>query len=62
MTRYEKIQFIRKSRLFSFAYLNLDGTTDDDLDQMIRHIVGMLQKHEVAITGNRVREFYFFLN
>lgn len=62
MTRYEKIQFIRKSRMLSFAYLNLDGTSDDDLDQMVRHIVGLLQKNEVAITGNRVKEFYFFLN
>lgn len=62
MTRYEKIQFIRSSRFLSFAYLNLDGTSDDELDQMIRHIVSLLQQQEVAISGNRLKDFYIYLN
>jgi hypothetical protein len=62
MTRYEKIQFIRKSRMLSFAYLNLDGTSDDELDQMIQHIVLLMQKYEISIDGNKVKEFYFYLN
>lgn len=62
MTRHEKIEFIKSSRFFGFAYLNLEEIPEQRLDEIIRSIVDMMQKEEVKVKGNVLKDFCLFLN
>lgn len=62
MTRQEKIEFIKSSRYFGFAYLNLEETVETRLDEIIRNIVALMQKDEVKVKGNDLKDFYLCLN
>lgn len=62
MNREEKIRYIRESRFYQFAYHNLEGCTEKELDVMIRKIVLELQKEEVSVSENLLTNFYVFLN
>ncbi|HLP12395.1 MAG TPA: hypothetical protein VK177_10725 [Flavobacteriales bacterium] len=62
MTRQEKIEFIKSSRYFGFAYLNLEDTQESRLDEIIKSIVELMQREEVRVRGNGLREFCLYLN
>jgi hypothetical protein len=62
MTRLEKIEFIKSSRFFGFAYLNLDDVPEQRLDEIIHSIVELMQQEEVKVRGNQVKEFCLYLN
>lgn len=62
MTRQEKIEYIRASRLYSYAYQDLDSFNDRELDEMIRRIAIQLQRQEVMVSNNMLTDFYVFLN
>lgn len=62
MTRQEKIEFIKSSRYFGFAYLNLEEIPDGRLDEIILSIVELMQKEEVKVRGNALRDFCLYLN
>ena len=62
MTRQEKIEFIKSSRYFGFAYLNLEDIPEARLDEIIQSIVELMQKEEIRVQGNHVKEFCLYLN
>jgi NADPH-dependent 7-cyano-7-deazaguanine reductase QueF len=62
MTRQEKIEFIKSSRYFGFAYLNLEDTQETRLDEIIKSIVDLMQKDEVKVRGNDFKDFCLYLN
>ena len=62
MTRQEKIEFIKSSRYFGFAYLNLEDTHETRLDEIIRSIVDLMQRDEVKVRGNDIKDFCLYLN
>jgi len=62
MSRQEKIEFIRSSRYFGFAYLNLDDVPEARLDEIIHSIVELMQREEVKVAGNNVKDFCLYLN
>lgn len=62
MSRQEKIEFIRSSRFYGFAYLNLEDVPETRLDEIIHSIVELMQREEVRVAGNSVKEFCLYLN
>lgn len=62
MTREEKIEYIRASRIYAFAYQDLEGLNDRELDEIIRRIAVQLQRQEVMVSMNMLTDFYVFLN
>lgn len=62
MTRLEKIEYIRGSRMHSYAYQDLESLNEYELDEIIRRIAFQLQRQEVMISENMVTDFYVFLN
>ena len=62
MTRAEKIEFIKSSRYFEFAYMNLEDLEDHKLDEIIISIVELMQREEIKVRGNQVKEFCLYLN
>lgn len=62
MSREEKIEYIRSCKVYSFAYLELDSFSDEELDQVIRRIAVQMQRQEVMISHNMVTDFAIFLN
>jgi len=62
MTRQEKIEFIKSSRYFGFAYLNLEETPEKRLDEIIQSIVELMQQEEIKVKGNGIKDFCLYLN
>lgn len=62
MTRLEKIEYIRGSKMYSYAYQDLESLNDYELNEIIRRIAFQLQRQEVMISANMVTDFYVFLN
>lgn len=62
MSRQEKIEFIRSSRYFGFAYLNLEDVSESRLDEIIHNIVELMQREEVKVSGNNIKDFCLYLN
>lgn len=62
MTRLEKIEYIRGSRMHSYVYQDLETLNDYELDEIIRRIGFQLQRQEVMVSTNMVTDFYVFLN
>ena len=62
MTRHEKIEFIKKSRFYGYAYMNLEDVHEQELDEIVYNIITRLQMEEVSINGNKLREFTIYLN
>lgn len=62
MTRDEKIEFIKSSKYFGFAYLNLEDIPEERLDEIIISIVELMQKEEIKVKGNQIKEFCLYLN
>lgn len=62
MTRHEKIEFIKKSRFYGFAYMNLEDVDEQELNEIMYNIITRLQMEEVSINGNKLREFTIYLN
>ena len=62
MTRPEKMEYIRDSRMNAYAYENLESLNEYELDEIIRRIAFQLQRQEVMVSSNMVTDFYVFLN
>jgi hypothetical protein len=62
MSREEKIEFIRSSSYFNFAYDNLQSFSDQQLDEIIMEISSMMQRDENKVAGNLLESFYVYLN
>ena len=62
MTRLEKIQYIRDSRMNAYVDQDLENLNDYELDEIIRRIAFQLQRQEIMVSTNMVTDFYVFLN
>ena len=62
MTREEKIEYIRASRIYSYAYLDLENMQENELDEIIRRIAIQLQQKDARVSMNMLTDFYVFLN
>ncbi len=62
MTRLEKMEYIRDSRMNAYAYQDLESLNEYELDEIIRRIAFQLQRQEVMVSSNMVTDFYVFLN
>jgi hypothetical protein len=62
MTRHEKIEFIKKSRFYGYAYMNLEDVDEQELNEIVYNILTRLQMEEISINGNKLREFTIYLN
>lgn len=62
MSRQEKINYIKSTRYYGFAYENLEQYTDQELDVLIRLIAEQIQREEASVNQNYLKQFYICLN